>query len=65
MIAMYRDKIVEEVRRARAKVVEKAGGDLASLVEYLRRRQIEDGAKVVRLKPKRAKRAKRKKRSSK
>jgi hypothetical protein len=49
-----RDPIVEEVREARRRLAEKCGHDLKKIVAYIRKREQENGRKVVDLSAKRA-----------
>lgn len=50
---MWRDKVVEEVRAARRKVLKRAGGDLESLVRYLQEREAKSSRRFVQRKPRR------------
>ena len=50
---MWKDEIIEEVRRARHDHAAKFGNDLAAIFADLRKQQRESGHKVVTLPPKR------------
>lgn len=52
---MPEDSIVEEVRRARARLAEKCGHDLKKIVEYIKKRERESGHRIVSRAAKRAK----------
>ena len=52
-MSIWKDEIVEEVRRARHEHAAKFGNDLAAIFSDLRKRQRESGRKVVSLPPRR------------
>ena len=50
---MTKDSIVEDVRQARAALLEKSGGTLEHLFDYLERQQAASGREAIVLPPKR------------
>ncbi len=62
---MINDPVVEEVRQAREKVLAEAGGDIKSLMDYLRRMELQHPERIVTLEEVRRRREERKRRDAK
>lgn len=48
---MFKDPIVEEARKAGEEIVKRAGGDIHSLCEYLRKQEKRHGSRLVHREP--------------